>query len=112
MISLINYFIMKKRINKIKVPQFPKKEITRKRFTFEGRVKKVGFRNEILLISRHLGVSGFVYNTKFGVIAEIEGKSDQLAFIIEHLESIDRFIINNISSEKIALKKEKKFYKK
>lgn len=112
MISIINYYLMKKRINKITLPNFENDDIIRKRLTFYGKVKRVSFRNEVLLISRYLGIVGFVYNGKDHVIAELEGTLEQINYIIDHLKSVPRFTIRGINYLDVDVVNEKTFYKK
>ncbi len=103
---------MKKRIKKITLPIFEKEEIVRKKITFTGKVKRVGFRNEVILICNHVGVVGFIYNTKTGVNGELEGTEKQIDYVISHLKNIPRFIIKDIVCESVSIINEKKFYKK
>lgn len=112
MISIINYYLTKNRINKIDLPKFKESQFVRKRYTFIGKVKRVGFRNETLLIARYVGVVGFVYNTRIGVVAEVEGTLEQINYVLSHLISITRFTIEKISEEEVPLVSEKRYYKK
>jgi len=112
MISLINYHIMKKRINELSIPKFNEEPRERWVLLFKGKVKRVAFRNEALLISRKIGLVGYVKNTKQGVLVEVEGSLDKLNFFLEHIKSVKRFIITSYTLDKVKLKKEPRFIKK
>lgn len=112
MISLINYYLMKKRIAKIKLPNFKKEANIRVAITFIGKVKRVAFRNEVLLLAQRLGLVGFVENKKVGVVVEAEGYPSKINYLIAHLKTIPRFIIATIIIKKLNLKGEKTFHKK
>lgn len=112
MISFLNVCVMKKRIDKIVIPKFQKAEIVRKEYFFEGKVKRLAFRNEVLLVSRRINLAGFVSNVRKGVIAEFEGTKEQIDFVVEHLKNVKRFNIRNITIKTIPLKNGKLFYKK
>lgn len=111
MISLINYHIMKKRIHNLDIPSFSDEHIERWVLLFQGKVKRVAFRNEALLISQRIGLVGYVKNTQQGVLVEVEGSVDRLNYFLKHIKSIDRFIITTYSLDKVALKKEDRFIK-
>ncbi|MFZ5914676.1 MAG: carbamoyltransferase HypF, partial [Pseudomonadota bacterium] len=51
----------------------------RERLTVEGTVQGVGFRPFVYRLAQELGLSGYVQNTRAGVIIEIEGADARLA---------------------------------
>lgn len=112
MISLINYHLMKKRINQINLPIFKETQSQRWAIIFIGKVKRVAFRNEALLMAKKLNLVGFVKNNDAGVYLEVEGPVDQLQYFLSHIFSIKRFIIKKHHIEVMPLKKDKRFIKR
>ncbi len=112
MISFINYKIMKKRIDKIVLPTFKDSKKERWAILFEGKVKRVAFRNEALLIAKKLSLVGYVENIKEGVYLEVEGSIDKLNYFLKHILTTKRFRIMVHTIDIIKLKEEKEFIKK
>lgn len=102
---------MKKRIYKIQIPPFKDSDPIRYLLLFMGKVKRVAFRNEALLLAERLEVTGYVKNVKEGVLLEIEGPKDKLSFFLNHILSVNRFIITNYDIKEIPTKKDKEFNK-
>lgn len=112
MISFINYKIMKKRIDKIILPDFKDSKKERWAILFEGRVKRVAFRNEAILIAKKLSLTGHVKNVKEGVYLEVEGYEDRLNYFLKHILTTKRFRIMVNTMDILELKNEKEFRKK
>ena len=75
-------------------------ETIRKKFIFTGRVQKVGFRLEVSLIAKKLGLTGWVKNTPQGEVeAEIQGEKDKIAFLIKFMKSLKRIKIVKVEEQ-------------
>ena len=93
-----NYVI--NQVENIVIPHFEASETIRKKFIFTGRVQKVGFRLEVSLIAKKLGLSGWVKNTPQGEVeAEIQGEKDKIAFLIKFMKSLKRIKIVEVREE-------------
>lgn len=103
---------MKKRIDKIILPTFKDDKKERWAILFEGRVKRVAFRNEAVLIAKKLSLVGYVKNVKEGVYLEVEGELDKLNYFLKHILTTKRFRIMIHKMDILELKKEKDFVKK
>lgn len=103
---------MKKRIDKIILPDFKEDKKERWAILFEGRVKRVAFRNEAILIAKKLFLVGYVKNVKDGVYLEVEGYADKLNYFLKHILTTKRFRIMVHTMDILELKHEKEFIKK
>ena len=56
-----NYII--NQVENVVLPNFEHSNIIRKKLIFKGRVQKVGFRFEVLLLANKLNLTGWVKNT-------------------------------------------------
>ena len=93
-----NYVI--NQVENIVVPDFEASETIRKKFIFTGRVQKVGFRLEVSLIAKKLGLTGWVKNTPQGEVeAEIQGEKDKIAFLIKFMKSLKRIKIVKVEEQ-------------
>lgn len=74
-------------------------------------VQKVGFRFEVYLLAKRLGLTGWVKNREDKrVEAEIQGKEDKIKFLIDFMKSLIRISIKNVEIEEIiCLEDEKEF---
>ena len=100
---------MKKRINQINLPLFKDTNIVRWALLFQGKVKRVAFRNEALLLANRLTLSGYVKNIKTGVFIEVEGPLDKLEYFLSHLLSVERFIISSYQKDDINIVYDERF---
>ena len=93
-----NYVI--NQVENIAIPHFEASETIRKKFIFTGRVQKVGFRLEVSLIAKKLGLTGWVKNTPQGEVeAEIQGEKDKIAFLIKFMKSLKRIKIVKVEEQ-------------
>lgn len=93
-----NYVI--NQVENIVIPHFEASETIRKKFIFTGRVQKVGFRLEVSLIAKKLGLTGWVKNTPQGEVeAEIQGEKDKIAFLIKFMKSLKRIKIVKVEEQ-------------
>jgi len=104
-----NYVI--NQVENIVFPNFESSEMIRKKFIFTGRVQKVGFRLEVSLIAKKLGLTGWVKNTPQGeVAAEIQGEKDKIDFLIKFMKSLKRIKILQVKEQVIeVIQKEEEF---
>ena len=93
-----NYVISQ--VENIVIPHFEASETIRKKFIFTGRVQKVGFRLEVSLIAKKLGLTGWVKNTPQGEVeAEIQGEKDKIDFLINLMKSLKRIKIVKVEEQ-------------
>lgn len=102
-----NYVI--NQVAKVKLPQFDSDEIVRYRIIFSGRVQHVGFRLEVSELAKRLHLTGYCENLENGdVLAEIQGPSDKIEFLISFMESLKRIKITNRTMERLEIVAEEK----
>ena len=100
---------LRNQIEKIKIPDLGKSPIIRRKFTFSGKVQKVGFRVEIYEMARRLGLSGHVKNNRDNSVeAEVQGEEKRIDFLIEYLRSIRRISIEDLKTEELIILEEEK----
>ncbi|MBQ3421808.1 MAG: acylphosphatase [Romboutsia sp.] len=93
-----NYII--NQVENIVLPRFESSNVIRKKFIFSGRVQKVGFRLEVSLLAKKLGLTGWVKNTHQGdVEAEIQGEKNKIDFLVTFMKSLKRIKIVKIKEE-------------
>ena len=93
-----NYVI--NQVENIVLPHFECSNTTRKKFIFIGRVQKVGFRFEVSLLAKKLGLTGWVKNTPQGEVeAEIQGEKDKIDFLVQFMKSLKRIKIIEIKEQ-------------
>ncbi len=66
------------RWKEIVTPGFPPDEYIRARITVRGRVQGVGFRPTVYRYAVNSGLTGFVRNTRRGVIIEVQGRGGEI----------------------------------
>lgn len=97
-----NYVI--NQVENIVLPNFECSNTTRKKFIFIGRVQKVGFRFEVSLLAKKLGLTGWVKNTPQGEVeAEIQGEKDKIDFLVQFMKSLKRIKIIEIEEQIIDI---------
>ncbi len=62
--------------------------VLRRRFTFRGTVQGVGFRPTVFRAATGLGLSGFVQNRRSEVVAEVQGREQEVASFLEALRAV------------------------
>ena len=93
-----NYII--NQVEKVVLPNFEHSKTIRKNLVFKGRVQKVGFRFEVLLLANKLGLTGWVKNTPQGEVAvEIQGEENKIDFLIQFMKSLKRIKIVEVREE-------------
>ncbi|MEN8077518.1 acylphosphatase [Clostridioides difficile] len=93
-----NYVV--NQVENIVLPSFKYSNIIRKKFIFKGRVQKVGFRFEVVLIAKKLGLTGWVKNRPNGEVeAEIQGEKDKIDFLVQFMKSLKRIKIVQIEEQ-------------
>ena len=93
-----NYVI--NQVENIVLPSFEQSNVIRKKFTFSGRVQKVGFRLEVSLLAKKLGLTGWVKNTRQGEVeAEIQGEKNKIDFLVQFMKSLKRIKIVNVKEQ-------------
>ena len=91
-------------VARLSLPDFPDEPPCRLRVHFSGRVQKVGFRLEVYELARRLGLTGFCRNLENGdVLAEFQGPTERIDFLISFMESLKRIKIREKSVEELEL---------
>ena len=76
----------------------------RKEFHFEGNVQNIGFRFEVQLHAKPLGITGYAKNNDdSSVTAQLQGSLEDINRVILSLQNIDRIQINSITEKEIPL---------
>lgn len=92
-----------------KLPQFVTDDRTRRHYIFKGRVQKVGFRIEVIELSKRLGLTGWVNNLENGdVEAELQGPKNKIDFLVSFMESLKRIKITSKEVNDIPIVEEEK----
>ena len=95
-----NYII--NQVEKVVLPNFEHSKIIRKSLVFKGRVQKVGFRFEVLLLANKLGLTGWVKNTPQGEVeVEIQGEDNKIDFLINFMKSLKRIKVIEVKEQLI-----------
>lgn len=98
-----NYVI--EQVRHARLPQFKSCKIRRYRLVFSGRVQHVGFRLEVCEMAKRLGLTGFCQNLSGGdVLAEVQGQTDKIKFLIIFMKSLKRVKIRNVEKTRIAIR--------
>ena len=93
-----NYII--NQVERVVLPNFEHSKTIRKNLVFKGRVQKVGFRFEVLLLANKLGLTGWVKNTPQGdVEVEIQGEDDKIDFLINFMKSLKRIKVIEVKEQ-------------
>lgn len=91
-------------VMRLKLPPFANAPIIRKRIVFSGRVQKVGFRLAIYELAKRLGLTGWVQNlADKSVVAEFQGRDDQITYVIRFLQSLKRASVKNVTITELAV---------
>ena len=89
-------------VHKAKLPDFSEDAAARFRYTFSGRVQKVGFRLELSEMAKRLGLTGYCKNLENGdVLAEIQGAENKINYLVSFMSSLIRIKITDKTSEKL-----------
>lgn len=84
------------------IPELPAGAVHRYRVRFSGRVQRVGFRLEVCELAKRLELTGWCRNLDNGdVLAEIQGPTERIDFLISFMESLKRIKIRNKAMEEI-----------
>lgn len=87
------------------LPQFKSCKIARYRLVFSGRVQHVGFRLEVCEMAKRLGLTGYCQNLEDGsVLAEVQGQSDKIKFLVIFMKSLRRIKIRDVDKKRLPLK--------
>lgn len=88
----------------VELPEFVAGTVRRYRVKFSGRVQKVGFRLEVCELAKRLGLTGWCKNLDSGdVLAEFQGPTERIDFLISFMESLKRIKIREKTMEEIEL---------
>lgn len=100
-------------VQKATLPHFEEDVIKRYRVVFSGRVQKVGFRLEVLELAKRLELTGYCKNLESGqVLAEIQGPSNKIDYLIFFMENLKRIKIKDKTIEELEINGiEKEFLK-
>lgn len=91
-------------VMKAKLPEFAKSYTVRLRYTFSGRVQKVGFRYALSEMAKRLGLTGWCRNCENGdVQAEIQGAQDKIDYLVHFMGTPWRIKITKKVAEKLEL---------
>lgn len=102
---------LRKKVQKIKLPEFNKSEIVRKKLIFSGKVQNVGFRLETDEMANRLKLRGFVKNREDGKVeAEVEGEEEKIRYLINHLKSVKRIEIESIDEKCMEVRNNEKAF--
>lgn len=106
--SIIKYFKKQRdnyiinQVNSAKLPEFDPSPLIRYKLIFSGRVQNVGFRFEVYLLAKRLGLTGWVKNREDKrVEAEIQGEEEKIKFLIDFMKSLIRISVKNVDIEEI-----------
>lgn len=88
----------------VELPEFSAGTQRRYRVTFSGRVQKVGFRLEVCELAGRLGLTGWCRNLENGdVLAEFQGPTERIDFLIAFMESLKRIKIREKTVEELEI---------
>lgn len=88
----------------VELPEFLAGTTRRYRVKFSGRVQKVGFRLEVCELAKRLGLTGWCRNLDNGdVLAEFQGPTERIDFLLAFMESLKRIKIREKTVEEIAI---------
>ena len=91
------------------LPQFATDDMVRRHYIFRGRVQKVGFRIEVIELSKRLGLTGWVNNLENGdVEAELQGPKNKIDFLVSFMESLKRIKITSKDVNEIPIVEEER----
>lgn len=88
----------------VELPEFLAGTTRRYRVKFSGRVQKVGFRLEVCELAKRLGLTGWCRNLDNGdVLAEFQGPTERIDFLLAFMESLKRIKIKEKTVEEIKV---------
>ncbi len=88
----------------VELPEFVSGTVRRYRVRFSGRVQKVRFRLEVCELAKRLGLTGWCKNLDSGdVLAEFQGPTERIDFLISFMESLKRIKIREKVVEEIEV---------
>ena len=91
-------------VMKAKLPEFAESDTVRFRYTFSGRVQKVGFRYALSEMAKRLGLMGWCRNCENGdVQAEIQGAQNKIDYLVHFMGTPWRIKITKQAAEKLEL---------
>ena len=91
-----------RQVNRASFPDFAPAPVRRGRFLFLGRVQKVGFRQEVCELAARLDLTGFCQNLPDGsVLAEIQGPSNRIEYLITFMSSLKRIHIKELHRQSL-----------
>ena len=94
-----------RQVARLELPEFVGGSVKRYRVRFSGRVQKVGFRLEVQELAVRLGLTGWCENQPNGdVLAELQGPTERIEFLISFMESLKRVKITEKRVEEIDLR--------
>ena len=86
----------------VELPEFVSGTVRRYRVKFSGRVQKVGFRLEVCELAMRLGLAGWCKNLDNGdVLAEFQGSTERIDFLISFMENLKRIKIREKTIEEL-----------
>ncbi|HBH11879.1 MAG TPA: acylphosphatase, partial [Clostridiales bacterium] len=86
-----------KRVANIDMPSFKEEPIIREHIVFKGRVQKIGFRMEMDMIAKRIGLTGWVRNNDSGSVeAEVQGEKNKIDYLKQQMKSLKRAKIIHI----------------
>lgn len=90
-------------VMKARLPEFAESETVRYRYTFSGRVQKVGFRYALSEMAKRLGLTGRCRNCENGdVQAEIQGAQNKIDYLVHFMNTPWRIKITEKVAEKLS----------
>lgn len=99
-------------VNSAELPNFTSSPFLRKRLIFSGRVQKVGFRYQLYLLAKRLGLTGWVKNREDkSVQAEIQGEEGKINFLIDFMKSLIRISVKNVDMVEIPIIEDEKEFR-
>ena len=109
-LNKVRRYLIVRQVNKADVPQFAASEVVRRHYIFAGKVQKVGFRLEVLELSKRLGLSGWCKNLPPGEVeAELQGEAAKLDFLVAFMHSLKRIRIERMDVAEVPLLEEQGF---
>lgn len=100
---------VQQQVDNIQFPVFATGNVIRKKYIFTGKVQHVGFRKEVDLIAKKMGLTGWIKNNENGKVeAEIQGETSKLDFLIRFMTSLKRIKIAHIEEKMMPIREEEK----
>lgn len=94
-----------RQVERLDLPDFAGGTVKRYRVRFSGRVQKVGFRLEVQELAVRLGLTGWCENQPNGdVLAEFQGPTERIDFLISFMESLKRVKITDRQVDEVPVR--------